>query len=259
MQLFPARNPDFDQSIRWDNVKVLVGRDMARVTLDQIGLGDDPEFQIGGLQHELQILQKDGGRWKLNCIAILKPSFQHITAPLIEVDSDARVVWCNDQARTGLGDHRGLKVAGTRLRTINRAFDAALRDAITAIGRIARTQMPSRQAAETVRAVVLGEDDYGTPQYCWVYADDGRILVSFDDGARLDERLGVAAGIYRLSGAQRALARLLIDGCDLATAAERLEVSVNTVRTQLQRIFDKTGVRSQAGLMRTLLSVQTPM
>ncbi|WP_164721665.1 helix-turn-helix transcriptional regulator [Silicimonas algicola] len=51
----------------------------------------------------------------------------------------------------------------------------------------------------------------------------------------------------------------IIDGCDLASTSERLEVSINTVRTQLQRIFDKTGARSQSGLIRTLLSVQTPM
>lgn len=37
-----------------------------------------------------------------------------------------------------------------------------------------------------------------------------------------------------------------------------LAVSVNTLRTQLQRIFDKTGVRSQAALVRSLLSVEAP-
>jgi DNA-binding CsgD family transcriptional regulator len=258
MTLFPPENSNFDRCIRWENVQVVAGTDMARVILDQIGLGEDPGFQLGGLQHELKTLQKVDGTWKISCIVILKPSFQHSPAPLIEVDADARILWRNDQAAAGLGVHRGLSAVGPRLRAQNRACDQGLREAIAATSGIVLTQIPNHHSAETVRAVPLGEDDYGTPQYCWVFADDGRILVSFDDEARLDQRLAVAARIYGLSGAQQALARLLIDGCDLASTAQRLEVSINTVRTQLQRIFDKTGVRSQSGLIRALLSVQTP-
>jgi DNA-binding CsgD family transcriptional regulator len=35
-------------------------------------------------------------------------------------------------------------------------------------------------------------------------------------------------------------------------------VSVNTLRTHLQRMFDRTGVRSQAALVGALLSVEMP-
>ena len=135
------------------------------------------------------------GIWKITCIAILKLSFQHNPAPLIEVDAQARILWRNDQAEAGLSEHLALKASGTRLRARNRAFDKGLRDAIVATSRIVLTQIPNRQADEAVCAVLLGEDGYGTPQYCWVFADDGRILVSFDDGAQLDQRLAVAARI----------------------------------------------------------------
>lgn len=47
------------------------------------------------------------------------------------------------------------------------------------------------------------------------------------------------------------------DGMSLHRRQE-FEVSVNTVRTQLQRIFDKAGARSQAALIRTLLATQNP-
>lgn len=50
----------------------------------------------------------------------------------------------------------------------------------------------------------------------------------------------------------------MVDGHDLMDAAELLAVCINTVRTQLQRIFDKTGGHSQAALMRTLLSTDPP-
>ena len=67
-----------------------------------------------------------------------------------------------------------------------------------------------------------------------------------------------AREVYGLSPAQVRLARLIVDGQDLAAAADLLGVSVNTLRTQLQRIFDKTGVRSQAALVRALLSAEAP-
>jgi DNA-binding CsgD family transcriptional regulator len=258
MRLYPASTTRFEDCIRWENVQVVVGDDMARVIYDQIGFGGGPGFQVAGVQHELKVLVKVDGQWKINCIAILKPGFQHADVPLVQVDADARILWRNAQAATSLDGHGGLQVSGERLRARNRAFDVGLRDAIRDVSKTLLTQLPVPHASEAVRAVPLGEDDFCTPQYCWVFADDGRVLVSLDDGAGLDRRLAVAAQIFGLSGAQLALARLLIDGCDLAGAAERLEVSVNTVRTQLQRIFDKTGVRSQSGLVRTLLSVQSP-
>ena len=71
-------------------------------------------------------------------------------------------------------------------------------------------------------------------------------------------RVELAAEIYGLSPAQIRLARLIVDGHDLAAAADALGVSVNTLRTQLQRIFDKTGVRSQSALVRALLSAEAP-
>lgn len=41
-------------------------------------------------------------------------------------------------------------------------------------------------------------------------------------------------------------------------AAKALQASVNTLRTQLQRMLDKTGVRSQAPLIRTLPTTDGP-
>src|SRR5262245_58739978 len=41
--------------------------------------------------------------------------------------------------------------------------------------------------------------------------------------------------------------------------ADHLGVSVTTARTQLQRMFEKTGARSQPALVRALLSFPSPM
>ena len=88
---------------------------------------------------------------------------------------------------------------------------------------------------------------------------DGAIVISFDNAAVLDRRLQAARGVFGLSPGQHQLARLIAEGKDLALAAAELGVSVNTARTQLQRMFDKVGVRNQAALMRVLLSIGPPM
>lgn len=80
--------------------------------------------------------------------------------------------------------------------------------------------------------------------------------VSFDNAEPSARRIVWAREHLYFSPAQIRLARLIVDGYDLAGAAELMGVSINTLRTQLQRIFDKTGARSQAALVRSLLSVE---
>lgn len=47
----------------------------------------------------------------------------------------------------------------------------------------------------------------------------------------------------------------ILKGDGIQAAADRLSISQATARTHLSRIFDKTGVRRQAELVRLLISV----
>jgi DNA-binding CsgD family transcriptional regulator len=73
------------------------------------------------------------------------------------------------------------------------------------------------------------------------------------------QRLDAAAVIYGITPAQMRLVGLIVDGHDLVEAARQLSISINTARTQLRRMFEKTGVSSQATLVRALLSVAAPV
>lgn len=59
---------------------------------------------------------------------------------------------------------------------------------------------------------------------------------------------------HALTPAETRLAERLAAGVPLGEAADLLGVSINTVRSQLQQIFQKTGVSRQAALVRLLLS-----
>jgi DNA-binding CsgD family transcriptional regulator len=83
-------------------------------------------------------------------------------------------------------------------------------------------------------------------------------LISFDDKFLLRGRLEKAASIFGLSPAQLNLAELLASGHELPQAANSLDISVNTVRPQVRRMFEKTQTHNQAALVSQLLNVQAP-
>lgn len=60
---------------------------------------------------------------------------------------------------------------------------------------------------------------------------------------------------YGLTPAEERLCLLLIGGRSLQEAADALAIKRNTVKTHLSRIFDKAGVRSQAGLIGLLAPI----
>ena len=226
------------------------------MTRSAVDTGDD--FECSGVQHELKIFQRIDGAWKIGCLVLMQGTVEHETCPMIEVASDGGVLWMNRQAQDRIRDHPGLVVAAGRLRARRRDCDAALREALRWAFEELETHVPPRLAAQQARAVPLGESEAAAPLYCWVVLEDGKALVSFDDAAMTGRRIELAGAIYGLSPAQVRLARLIVEGHDLATASDMLGVSVNTLRTHLQRMFDRTGVRSQAALVGTLLSAEAP-
>lgn len=64
------------------------------------------------------------------------------------------------------------------------------------------------------------------------------------------------ARLYGLTKAEARLLEALLEGDTLQDFAGRLGISINTIRTQLTHILDKTGCRGQADLIRHVLSDQ---
>jgi len=68
------------------------------------------------------------------------------------------------------------------------------------------------------------------------------------DPARTIQPGDVLRRLYGLTGAEAALATLLVNGRSPEDAAAELGVSIHTVRTQLKHVLGKTGARRQAEL-----------
>lgn len=242
------------ESIRRENLNLVISPEMAWVTYDQIGDRSGVLSEMAGHYHELKILQKVGGSWKLVCIVGTQLRIDHVRAPLVEVDETTRLVWMNEAAKERLPHHPLLGLRGEHLQATDPDAWAELQTAVAWIAEIRDRHTPCVQEDAVTRAISLGQDDAGLAHICWAVLRDGKLLITFDDTDRLERQLASAVKVYGLSDAQERLARHLIDGRDLSCAAGALGISPNTAKTHLQRIYDKTGVRAQPALVRLLLN-----
>ena len=251
---------DFDNRaiIRNENVRVEISGDMAWIRYDQVAVDRPDGMHLPSLAHGLKIVQRFNGAWKLVCLVDIAPGIGREDTPRIELDDTGRIVFVNDLAKERLPTHAGLIVSKDRLRARQRAYSSALDKAIAQRKKDLATNLPPGYLNGLASIVPLGEDDRGHALFCWVNAEQDRILITFDDAFMLRRKLEMVADTFALSPAQVALSERLASGHDLASAAADLGVSVNTVRTQVRRMFEKTGTHSQTGLVSLLLSMQNP-
>src|SRR4029079_16210961 len=85
----------------------------------------------------------------------------------------------------------------------------------------------------------------------------GGTLVVIVDPER--EPLALASmlkGLYGLTPAEATVAIEVLRGGGLQSVADKMSVSISTVRIHLQRVFDKTATHRQAELVRLLLTIE---
>jgi DNA-binding CsgD family transcriptional regulator len=258
MRALMAANPERNRSValvRRERLVVRIAGEMAWATFDQHAPATGDGMDVAGLTHEMRILEKQGGAWKIAGLFFLQRSLDHIETAIVRVDERARVLWFNPAAEAELASSEAIEIRGGRLRALDQSANQRLQAAIRWAARLDDGFYPVRAGLP----VVL-DGGHGAPaNVCWIIGESGLVLVAINDRRITAERLGAAALVYGITPAQMRVAKLIIDGHDMVTAAKRLGVSVNTARTHLQRMYDRTGVRTQPALVRALLSVSRPI
>ena len=85
----------------------------------------------------------------------------------------------------------------------------------------------------------------------WATAAEYTLLLTEDPDPR---QPGTSPGLGKLSARERELVTLVAQGHTNAQIADRLYISIYTVRSHLDRIRDKTGARRRADLTRLALT-----
>ena len=181
---------------------------------------------------------------------------------VILVDSTGAIITINAAAHSILANTRVLGIRDGRLHAVRQSDQQLLR---THIRQKAEEQAAHDADPGCYAAFALLRDDHPLPVTVMVRPGPPFGPVSaplrrtatiiLRDPAR---RLRLAAPdleqLFDLSPAEARLARLLADGMSTEEAALQLGVSRNTVRSQLQSVFAKTGTNRQGDLVRLLLS-----
>ena len=185
-------------------------------------------------------------------------ALDRVDVGLVVVDRRSRVLLTNRAAeaifvaRDGLSLNPELTAARSREAAALRALVAGA--AATGAGEAAgsggtmHVSRPSMRRPYTVMVAPLRSQEsiFGC-------REGAAVVFVADPERRLETRPSVLRRLYGLTPAESALASRLLEGETLRTAADRLSITLNTAKTHLRHLFEKTGTNRQSELVRVLL------
>jgi DNA-binding NarL/FixJ family response regulator len=176
---------------------------------------------------------------------------------MIMTNAKAQILSMNHSAEALIAEKDGLTVRSSVLTTSRPADTSALHELIrqacqgnghSAVG-VMSLPRPSFKKAFLVRVQALTTD---SPRNGDQQPVAGIFISDPEQHARVDQE--ALRRLYGFTRSEAAVVSLLVQGKSLEDAADELCVSFNTVRTHLQRIFQKTETNRQGQLLSLLLN-----
>lgn len=208
---------------------------------------------------ETRILEFQDGRWRIAYSSVMQTHAPGETEREIAVDKNGHIIWAGNDGLSRLKEHLFLTVSNGQIRGRQREWDNVLQAAVNEAGAYHGYFEMHRFSQETggplKYPVILGSRDDGGVAFVLFSVRDGATYICVDEEGMAERRLAIAQAVYGLSDGQKRVATLIAAGQGLPQIADTLGISVNTARTHLSRLYEKTGVNAQTALVRLLLSV----
>jgi DNA-binding CsgD family transcriptional regulator len=181
------------------------------------------------------------------------------TDGMIIVDTESRVLYVNTAAEAILSGGDGITVHNNRLHARHPATNNALARGIASAsapgegavprGDTLRCPRTSSTRAYVLHILPLNSEPKGV--------SPRRVLIAVTDTRRETRPdKAVLQSLYGLTCAEANVAVEMLTGQGLPAVADKMFLSVTTVRTHLQRVYDKTDTHRQAELVRLLDSLK---
>ena len=241
------------EDIRHEHMQISLGTDMAWVTFDQVIPVSAPSDSAPGRHHQIRILEKVRGEWKIAAIFHIPNRIGYYRCPWVRVDRVGRIIEIGSGADVALRQHGALQIVGQRLVGRQKSSNGKLREALAEADRLI-----GRRQGRSPMPLVLSDPDNNSFQLCWVSIADMMIVILINEDELVARRIARAGEAYGLTAAQQRVAVEIAEGIGINRTAEALGVQPNTVRTHVKRMFERVGVHGQAALVRALLSVESP-
>ena len=238
-----------------ENLNVRIEGNMAWATYNQYYPVTPEGINETRTTHEIRIFERQEGAWRIAFMGFLDDHADRADTALLRLAPDGTVIGQSNSATAALGADDDLVIRAGRLRIRDSRADQKLQAAIKWAARVGSGMYHAHGALP----LVLSAGERLPTKVWWIIAESGMILFSIGDQGLARQRLEGAAVVYGLSPAQKRLAALVAEGMTVAEIALAMNVTSNTARTHLQRVFEKTGVHSQAALVRVLLSAAAPI
>lgn len=175
------------------------------------------------------------------------------------VDRDARILFANAAADAMLNDGAALCAKDGRLRTRRPAETEALHrlifacESATGSGGLLGVAREGRWPLSLLVTPLKAE-------LSWLVRERPAAIVFIKDPEQVTKPSAEhLRQLFGLTHAEAVVALEMLEGDGLSAAAERLQLSLATVRTHRLRVFEKTGTSRQAELVRLLLNMLPPV
>ncbi|MDQ7249050.1 helix-turn-helix transcriptional regulator [Dongia sedimenti] len=185
---------------------------------------------------------------------IFEETLRVVPQSVLIVDRDARLVFANRAAERMLEAGDGIRLVSGRLTAAHRDDQASFASlfnplgALEGSGAVAALRRPQNRRPLLVQAVPLRSHGRWNPA--------GRVVLLIDVDPPPSPSPDRLALLFGLTVAEARLWADLAAGATLAEIGRRRQVSINTLRVQLARLFNKVGVHRQADLVRRALELR---
>lgn len=184
--------------------------------------------------------------------------FENVEVGVVAVDAEGRVSYANRKAESIFASSGVLRVKGGAIKggTPEAAakLSAGISNAITRrVGSSFVVESDGRNASSVIVTLVpISRDVLET----WsVWPNPSVMLMIQERGRRRMPTVQQLMALFRLSPAEARLTKALAEGRTPEEFARDVGVGMPTVRTQLRKVFEKTGTSRQVELMKLLMEI----
>lgn len=187
--------------------------------------------------------------------------FDRLKQGFLLVDAEARPLFANHVAQALLDSDDGLQLDAGALSAFDDENGRALRGLVAycagslgiATGGEVMLRRNSGRLPLTVLVTPVSRDTAATALPWTISRRPVAIVLVSDPETEVRARLDSLRQRFALTPAEATFALEIVKGDGRQAAADRLGIAVGTARTHLTKIFDKTGTKRQAELVRLLL------